>query len=947
MIEPSGAAALFRILGPVEVWTGQDWAKISAGKQRSVLATLLLRPGEVVSTDALIDQVWPDKPPARAANLVSVYVHHLRRLIGDAKGQVLVTRAPGYQVVPGPGELDADRFAALVGEGRQALASGAPDRAVDLLGQAIGLWRGRALADVPATPLVAAEADRLEESRIEALELRAEASLACGRHAEVVPEVRRLLADHPLREKLWALLIRALYGAGRQAEALEVYEQARNRISDELGVDPGAELRQLYHQILNADDDQPVMPLTPADPVPVLAPPPVPAQLPADIPDFTGRSEQVGQLRELLTGAGGEDSPGAVRVVLVVGSGGLGKSALAVHAAHLLASRFPDGQLYANLLGATQPADPAEVLGRFLRDLGVDGHRIPLGEEERAAQFRTRLAGKQVLIVLDDARDAAQVMPLLPGSATCAVLVTTRNWLPELVGSAVLDLEVLSPGEGRELFTRVVGATRVAAEPAATDEVLAACVGLPLAIRIAGARLATRSAWSVRTLADRLADERRRLDELRVGNLAVRASFEVSFATLPREAADGAGPAGAFRLLGLWTGPWIRLPAASALLGEPEFATADALDALVDAHLLESPEPDRYRFHDLLRVYAAERARTQETEPDRMAAVTRLLTWYLHTAEAAAAVISPQHTRVPLEPPDGAVRPLHFATLEEAIAWCEMERAGLMAATRLAAASGLHEIAWKLPAAAMSFYYRRSHWGDWVAAHQTGLDSARTLGDRGAQAWMLNNLGMAYGVQHRPECVEFLEQALKLYREVGDLRGQARVEYNVANAWFDLGRYAESLEAAERSVASQRQIGNRYVEGLALGTVGCAYRELGQFGDAVAHFEQALAIFRDLGDLDSEADSLSDLGDTYLGMHQVDDAIARLQESLAIRRSIEDRAGQAATLQRLGNAHRVAGDLGLARGFLAEALRLSEDLGDDAKVAEIRAVLSEIADAAD
>jgi DNA-binding SARP family transcriptional activator len=947
VIEPSGAAALFRILGPVEAWTGQDWVEISAGKQRSVLATLLLRPGQVVSTDALIDQVWPDKPPARAANLVSVYVHHLRRLIGDAEGQVLVTRAPGYQVVLGPGELDVGRFAALVGEGRQALATGAPALAVDLLDEAVGLWRGRALADVPATPLVAAEADRLEESRIEALELRAEASLACGRHAEVVPEVRRLLVDNPLREKLWALLIRALYGDGRQAEALEVYEQARNRIADELGVDPGAELRQLYHQILNADADQPIVPLAPADRGQVPAPAPVPAQLPADIPDFTGRSEQVGHLRELLTGAGGDDSPGAVRVVLVVGSGGLGKSALALHVAHLLASQFPDGQLYANLLGATQPADPAEVLGRFLRDLGMEGHRIPLGEEERAAHFRTRLAGKRVLVVLDDARDAAQVMPLLPGSASCAVLVTTRNWLPELVGSAALDLDVLSADEGWELFTRVVGVKRVAAEPAAAEEVLAACVGLPLAIRIAGARLATRAAWSVRTLADRLADERRRLDELRVGNLAVRASFEVSFASLRREAANGAGPAGAFRLLGLWTGPWIRLPAASALLGESEVATGDALDALVDAHLLESPEPDRYRFHDLLRVYAADRARTQETEQRRGDAITRLLTWYLHTIEAAATVISPQHTRVPLEPPDGAVQPLSFTTLEEAIAWCEMERAGLMAATRLAAASGLHEIAWKLPAATMSFYYRRSHWGDWVAAHRIGLDSARALGDQGAQAWMLNNLGMAYGDQHRPECVDFLEQALKLYRAVGDLRGQARVEYNVANALFDLGRYAEALEAAQRSVAIQQQLGNRYVEGLALGTVGCAYRELGQFGDAVAHFQQALAIFRDLGDLDSEADSLSDLGDTYLGMHQVDEAIACLQDSLDIRRSIEDRAGQAATLQRLGSAYRDAGDVGLASGFLAEALRLNEDLGDDTKVAEIGVALSEIADAAD
>ena len=446
MIEPSGAA-LFRILGPVEVWTGEGWASIGAGKQRSVLATLLLRPGQLVSLDALIEEVWPDKVPARAPNLVSVYVHHLRRLIGDTDGRVLVTRAPGYQVVLGPGDLDADRFAALVTDGRRALASGAPDRAVDLLTEAIGLWRGRALADVPATPLVAAEADRLEESRIEALELRAEANLACGRYAEVVPEVRRLLADHALREKLWALLMRALYGAGRQAEALEVYERARNSIADELGVDPGAELRLLYQQILNADDEQALLPLALGDAGPVPAPVPVPAQLPAAIPDFTGRSGQVEQLHDMLAADGG-NSPGAVRVVLVVGSGGLGKTALAVHAAHLLASQFPDGQLYANLLGATQPVAAAEVLARFLRDLGMDGHRIPLGEEERAAHFRTRLAGKRVLVVLDDAREAAQVQPLLPGSASCSVLVTARGTLPELVGSRVIDLDVLPARRG-------------------------------------------------------------------------------------------------------------------------------------------------------------------------------------------------------------------------------------------------------------------------------------------------------------------------------------------------------------------------------------------------------------------------------------------------------------------------------------------------------------------
>jgi DNA-binding SARP family transcriptional activator len=933
VIEPSGAA-LFRLLGPVEVWTGQEWAKIGAPKQRSVLATLLLRPGEPVSTDTLIDEVWPGKPPAKATNLVSVYVHYLRKLIGDADGRVLATRAPGYQVVLGSGELDADQFAGLVAGGRRALASGAPARAVDLLTEALGLWRGRALADVAATPLVAAEAGRLEESRVEALELRAQANLACGRPAEVVSEVRRLLADHPLREKLWALLIRALYGSGRQAEALEVYEQARNRIADELGVDPGADLRQLYQQILNADGELAGIPLAQVDPGPPAAP--VPAQLPADIPDFTGRSGQVEELRELLAGAGGDDSPGAVQVVLVVGSGGLGKTALAVHAAHLLASQFPDGQLYANLLGATQPADPAEVLARFLRDMGMDGSRIPLHAEERATHYRTRLAGKRVLIVLDDARDAAQVTPLLPGSASCAVLVTTRNWLPELAGIAILDLDVLSPGEGRALFTRVVGEKRVAAEPAATDEVLAACVGLPLAIRIAGARLATRGAWSVRTLADRLSDERRRLDELRVGNLAVRASFEVSFASLPRpETADGPDPAGAFRLLGLWTGPWIRLPAASALFGEAESATVDALDALVDVHLLESPEPDRYRFHDLLRFYAADRARTQETEPDRTAAIGRILAWYLHSAEAAAAVISSQHARVPLGPLPAGVQPLAFDSLDEALAWCEAERAGLAAATRLAAASGLHEIAWKLPAAVMSFYYRRrSHWSDWVATHQTGLESARAIGDRQAQAWMLNHLGIAYGLQHMPEAVGCFEQALALSSD-GDERG-ARAAANVAQAYIDLRRFDDAWSAAQRSLAIQRQQGNRYLEGVTQGILGRASQELGRFTEAVGHLELAIAIFRELGQQYGEADSLTDLADALLCLGQVDSAIARLHESLAICRKIGDMHGEAATLRLLGHALGRAGDHGQARGRLTESLRLFEELGDQARAADVR-----------
>jgi DNA-binding SARP family transcriptional activator len=958
---------LLRILGPLEVWTGQGWTAVRASKWRALLATLVLTPGRLVGTDQLIDDLWGETPPAKASNLVSVYVHHLRKLIGDTGGQVLVTRAPGYQIVLAPGDLDADRFAQLYADGRAALTAGHNEQAADLLVAALAEWRGRALADVPPTALVSAEADRLEWARLQALELRIEADLRCGRQAEVIPELRRLLADHPLREALWALLMRALSGAGRQAEALEAYGAARKVIADELGVDPGTELQQLYQQILNADAISPAAggPATGAGAAPVdgaAAPAGPPAQLPADIADFTGRADEVAEVWRQLTGnslagtgpagtgpertgltgpAGAAESlagsPGAVPVVLVVGSGGLGKTALAVHAAHLLAGQFSDGQLYANLLGATEPLVPAEVLARFLRELGADAARIAVGDEERAAQFRTWLAGKRVLIVLDDARDAAQVRLLLPGSASCAVLITARRAMPELVGNRLLDLDVLPPEEARTLFGRVAGEARASAEPEATATVLAACAGLPLAIRIAGARLAGRGGWTVRALADRLSDERHRLDELRAGNLAVRASFEVSYASLPGAVGTAAiDSAWMFRLLGLWTGPSIARPAAAAMAGQPGHDAAEALEILVDAHLLETPEPDVYRFHDLLRVYAADLARAQESEQDRLAAVTRLLSWYLHAVEAAATVISPQHKRVPLGPAPPQLELPAFRTLEEAVRWCEAERAGLVAATRLAAESELPEFAWQLAAAAMSFFYRRSHWADWVTTHQLGLAGARQTGDRAAEAWMLNNLGMAYGVQRMPESVMCFEQAVTLYRELGDLEGEGRAATNLANAYFELGRFEEALAMAEQALAVQRRAGQRYGEGIALGNIGGACQQLGRFDQAITHLEEALVIFRELGEPDAEASSLGDLGDAYLGLDRIGDAVACYEQSLAIRREIADLHGQAEILRRLSQARLRAGADDDARQLQLEALRLFEELGDKAQAAELR-----------
>jgi tetratricopeptide (TPR) repeat protein len=660
----------------------------------------------------------------------------------------------------------------------------------------------------------------------------------------------------------------------------------------------------------------------------------VPAQLPTDIADFTGRDSQVQGLCKLLSGSAGGHGSAAVRIACVAGTGGLGKTALAVHAAHLLAPQFPDGQLYANLLGATQPVDPAEVLGRFLRDFGVDATAIPTDTDGRAARYRSLIAGHRMLIVLDDARDAAQVRPLLPGTGSCAVLVTTRGRMPDLAGARTIDLDVLSHEEAHALFTQVAGNERVTAEPAATEAVLGACAGLPLAIRIAGARLAARSAWTVQHLADRLADEHKRLDMLRAGDLGVRAAFEVSYTSLPSsETPDEVDPARAFRLLGLWTGPSISLLAASALLGEEEDAVADVLDVLVDAHLLESPEPDRYQFHDLLRVYAAERASTQETGEGRIAAITRLLTWYLHTVDAAAGVISPHYARVPLG--QKSTRE-DFRSLDQALAWCEGEGSGLVAATRLAAAVGLHEIAWKLAASSMSFYYRRSHRGDWVASHEIGLASARILGDRRAEAWILNRLGMAYGVQHRKESITCLQEALEINKELRDEPEIARAANNLANTYIEFAKFSEAKEAAELALGLHLRVGTRHGEGIALDLLGAACRELGQPGDAVGHLQQSLAIFREVGARDAEADSLGELGVTYLSLGQLDEAIAHLRAALAIQRDIGDRHYQSVTLQHLGRGYRMAGNLRLAREVLREALQLCAELGEPARAAQIR-----------
>jgi DNA-binding SARP family transcriptional activator len=947
----------FRLLGPLEIRAGEDWKGIGAPKWRSVLAALLIHAGQIVPVDVLINEVWGDAPPAKAGNLISIYVLRLRRLLDDTDSTLLVTRAPGYLLRLVPGDTDAQVFEALVRESRRAYDAGEPERSAAQLAEALALWRGSPLADVPATTLVETEAERLAELHLDAAELRLKAELACGSHAQVIPELRRLLADNSLRENLWLLLMQALDGAGRHAEALDAYGQARNVFAEELGVDPGAELRQFYARLLAKDEElttdaeapgsisagtvtaRPPQPAAAPAAAQVPRPVPAPAQLPADVADFTGREDQVKHLCDLLASGGVDADPGAVRIALVAGSGGLGKTSLAVHAAHRVRGSFPDGQLYVDLLGATpQPLLPADVLARFLRDLGVDGRDIPADDDERAARYRTVLAGRRMLVALDNARDAAQVRPLLPGTASCAVLITTRSRMPDLASTRLVDLNVLDDDEALALFTRVVGEERAAAEPEATAELLLACAGLPLAIRICAARLATRSGWTIRAMANRLRDEHRRLDELRVGDLAVRASFQVSFTSLPAAGQpDGVAPADAFRMLGLWHGPSISPAAAAALFGTAEYLADDALETLVDAHLLESTSPDRYKFHDLLRVYSSERAVADLSRPDRDAAIGRLIRWYMRTADAAATAQVPHRYNIPPEPAEGDPPPLGFATAEEALAWYDGERANLVAATRQAAEAGLHDIAWRLPAPLYLIFNSRGNWADCIATSRVALDSARRAGSRQGEAWILNNLGEALGNIGDPEGIGHIERSLAIRREIGDRIGEVQSANSLADVYLLLGRTAEALDLYRHSLELNREVGHRYGEGVALGNLGWALLDAGRAEEAIDYLLQARRIFAEIGYVDGEGYGLYLLGRCYLVVGRDAEALDSLLQALASHQTAGNRRRQAATLRSIGTAQCRVGLTAQARESWAQAAAIFEELGDSAEAAEVRA----------
>jgi tetratricopeptide (TPR) repeat protein len=643
-----------------------------------------------------------------------------------------------------------------------------------------------------------------------------------------------------------------------------------------------------------------------------------PAQLPPDTADFTGRQEQVELLCGLLGAEPAADRPGAVAISAVAGMGGIGKTALAVHVAHRLTSRFPDGQLYADLLGATRPVRPAEVLGRFLRDLGLDDEEVPADEPERVARYRTLLASRRMLIVLDDAADTAQVHPLLPGTATSGVIITSRRSLAGLPGTALLDLEVLGEGEARDLFGAIAGRQRAEAEPEATGRVLASCAGLPLAVRIAASRLASRPGWSVAHLAALLAGQRDRLGELVAGDLAVRASFAVSYDALPPAAGGGVGPAQVFRLLGLTEMTTISLNAVAALADAPSAEVAAALETLADAHLLQAPAPDRYRLHDLLRSFAAELARTEDSQARRDRTLGRLLDWYAGQVAATALAVEP---RLPASPLFEAAGPA-MAGPAQAIDWFEAELASLATVVAQADVRGRPDIVAAIAAAMWAFFIRAPHWDEWLSMTRAGVTAARQLGDDMVLCWLLTSLGQAYAGLGQFDAAEAsMTEALGLRRQIGDRTGVGTALSSLGQLLTYQGRLTEALNHMQTALVIHTAVSDRRLIGSGHHNVGDLLMRLNRNDEALDHMTQALTIWRSVGDRYGE-------GLTETALAQICFALGRFVESAGHYRRAEsamadtarDTIEHADALYGLGSALAALGRGGPAREAWQAAL---------------------------
>ncbi|MGN9786301.1 AfsR/SARP family transcriptional regulator [Nonomuraea sp. ZG12] len=959
----------FAVLGPVRAWRDGSELDLGTPLQRSILGMLLLREGRAVTPTEMIDAVWGEEAPPRALGALRTYVSRLRTVLepdrpARTRPDLLTSVGRGYALRLPQNSLDLTRFEAGIAEAESARRAGRPSAAAQCLRDALRLFEGEPLAGAVG-PYAEHQRDRLIERRISVIESLMDLDLELGNHAAVVSELIALTADHPLRERLRAQLMLAYYRCGRQGDALAVFTETREALIEELGIEPGPELTALHQRILAADPKLAAAEVAAEAPEPEDEPAPElprPAQLPAAVNDFTGRKEIAGRLRTLLSA---QSSAEGVPVAVICGIGGVGKTALAVHVAHATGDLFPDGQLYVDLRGYTDEATaPESALGAFLRALGIPPDVIPEVPAERSALFRSLLADRRILVLLDNARDAAQVSPLLPGSPGCAALVTSRVKLADLPSARLIDLDVMEPDEALSLFATVAGPERVAAEHAAAMDVVAACGFLPLAVRIVAARLAARPSWTVASLGSRLADEQRRLDELRVGDLAVEATFALGYGQLEGSQAR------AFRLLSLPTGPDISTGAAAAVLSLSMRQAEDVLESLVDASLLEAPAPGRYRFHDLLKLFARRALEKSERPQARTMALRRLLGFYLASCRSAhrlayeGSMISDNLVVVG----SGHV----FGTTDEAVAWLIAEGDSLFAAINQAAISSrLPEQL--LPAADLlvamePLLESGTHTREFDHGTRAVLATARRIGDQASElraryvlgrvlfagnrlpeaeeqfkivhelstarqekivtGEVLNALAVVVGRQRRhTEALAWFDTASQWYRDNDVPAGEALVLSYSARDHLGLGRAKDAIAAAERGLAIFTEIGSGAGTARARYHLGIVLSRVGRLTEAVHHHAECLAFFRASKQRVWEQRVCSRLAETFITAERYGEAVRHAEEALVVSREIGHPYGEALSLTVLGKALKGLGSATRSTDCLRQAFDIFTGLG--------------------
>ncbi|MFE7775462.1 BTAD domain-containing putative transcriptional regulator [Streptomyces sp. NPDC057445] len=920
-----------RLLGSLEISLGDHRVDVTAPRLQSVLGSLLLHAGDVVPVSYLVESVWEGDTPADPVNQVAACVSMLRRKFAAAGAgkNLLVTQAPGYRFDAGGARLDTVTAMRLRAAAQEAVAQGDPGRALPVLKEALSLWRGPVLSGTNRRVWLP-EVHRWEEEYVALRTMRSDIQLRLGLHEELIPELSVFVQRYPLLEKLRGVLMLALARSGRQADALQMYRETADHLREELGVTPGEELSRLHEQILRgtlpsapsavrtaaplhaaatappaapseavparrpSPGPPPGFPPAPASgPMPPPAPGPVapgprtgtgPCQLPGDLAEFTGRQEEVAAVQETLVPASR-----SVPLVLLVGQGGTGKTALALHAAHRLRPDFPDGQLYVNLRGMSDDPVPAdEALARFLRELGLPGP-LPETLDERAEAYRSLLADRRTLIVLDDAGDAQQVLPLLPGTATSAVIVTSRSRLATIPSTRVLELEVFRKEQALSLLALLIGRARTDAEPEVAARLVEYCGRLPLAVRILGAKLASKPHWPLRKAAARLADERRRLDELAHENLEVRASLELSH--------QGISPAARrlFRRLALVAAAdfadWVCAP----LMELPLVQAEDLLEELLDARLLDVVSPEgagelRYRMHDLVRLYALEQVNDLEPRDERLAALTRLGMTTLALADRAHRLVCGGDFTVVhnLAQPPSVPADILERVGADPLAWYEADRFAVTALCQQLAEQGQDELAWDLAATCRCQFSLRFHFDEWKATHEVALEAARSHGNERGTAAMLLGLGDLHLTKRNyARALPLLEESRTLFRKVGDDHGYA----------------------------------------LALRKAACADRIQGRFEQALDRWRECLPILRAAGDIEAQAQVLRWSGQTLLELGEPDQAEDLLYEAARITEGFHGRSTAQVRLS-LGEHHLSRGELEQAEREFTRGLRATFENGD-------------------